>query len=291
VGDRDLSRLSGYSAGHEGKQVRVGRLFRPETSRCVVATLDDALIGGPRGQLEDVPRFLRAIEDGGVDAVLAFPGLFKNFGSALRSVGRILNVTASTVRSAHTRKVLVSRVEHALILGCDAVAVHINIGSRYESEMLQLCGTVAGACEGWGVPLLVISYPRGEQPDGADDNYGQVGSDDRERYTDLVVHAARLAVELGADIVKTQYTGDQLSFARVVAACRPVPVVIAGGPVREWKDAVARAKDAVRAGAAGASYGRNLFMNVDPRAAAAELALAVHGGIAETLQQVDAKRL
>ena len=43
-----------------------------------------------------------------------------------------------------------------------------------------------------------------------------------------VKHAARIASELGADIVKVNYTGSVSSFRQVVDGC-PIPVVIAGG--------------------------------------------------------------
>ena len=45
----------------------------------------------------------------------------------------------------------------------------------------------------------------------------------------LTVEVARIGAECGADIVKTLYTGDIDSFAKVVKSV-PVPVVIAGGP-------------------------------------------------------------
>ena len=46
---------------------------------------------------------------------------------------------------------------------------------------------------------------------------------------DVVKHAARIGAELGADIIKTNYTGSPETFKEVVDGC-PVPVIIAGGP-------------------------------------------------------------
>ena len=48
-------------------------------------------------------------------------------------------------------------------------------------------------------------------------------------HLNVVAHAARIGAELGADIIKTNYTGDIETFKTVVESC-PVPVVIAGGP-------------------------------------------------------------
>ena len=81
------------------------------------------------------------------------------------------------------------------------------------------------------------------------------------RYLSL---ASRIAVELGADIVKTLYTGDSDSFRSVVDGC-PVPVVIAGGPqVSNDKELLDMVKGAIDAGAVGISMGRNIFQHSNP---------------------------
>jgi len=65
------------------------------------------------------------------------------------------------------------------------------------------------------MPLLAMMYPRGRKIDN-------------EHQVDYVSLAARVAAELGADIVKTVYTGDPDSFREVTRGC-PAPVVVAGG--------------------------------------------------------------
>ncbi len=67
----------------------------------------------------------------------------------------------------------------------------------------------------WGMPLLAMMYPRGKNITTSND-------------VEQVKLAARVAAELGADIVKTVYTGDPESFREVTRGC-PVPVVVAGG--------------------------------------------------------------
>ena len=76
--------------------------------------------------------------------------------------------------------------------------------------------------------------------------------------------AARIGAELGADVVKTVYTGDPDSFRDVVRGC-PVPVVIAGGPKTSTdKQLLERIDGAMEAGARGAAIGRNVFQHKDP---------------------------
>jgi fructose-bisphosphate aldolase/2-amino-3,7-dideoxy-D-threo-hept-6-ulosonate synthase len=84
------------------------------------------------------------------------------------------------------------------------------------------------------------------------------------RDPQMVAHAARVGAELGADVIKTVYTGDIESFSRVVEGC-PVPVVIAGGPKtntdREFLEMIREAMDA---GARGVAIGRNVFQHPSP---------------------------
>jgi fructose-bisphosphate aldolase/2-amino-3,7-dideoxy-D-threo-hept-6-ulosonate synthase len=79
-----------------------------------------------------------------------------------------------------------------------------------------------------------------------------------------VAHAARLGAELGADIVKTVYTGDIDSFREVVKSC-PVPIAIAGGPTtNNEEELLETVQGALNAGAIGVTFGRNIFQHKDP---------------------------
>jgi DhnA family fructose-bisphosphate aldolase class Ia len=90
--------------------------------------------------------------------------------------------------------------------------------------------------------------------------------------------AARVGAELGADIVKVQYTGSVESFAEVVQGC-PVPVVIAGGSKMDSdEDIFKMVEGALKAGAAGISIGRNAFQHENPGKMVAALCKMVHEG-------------
>src|SRR2546422_5596718 len=101
------------------------------------------------------------------------------------------------------------------------------------------------------MPLIAMMYPRGPKiPD--------------EHSYEVVSHAARLGYELGADIVKTNYTGDVESFRNVVNSVR-VPIVVAGGPKAEHVSECLRlVYESIKAGAAGVSIGRNVFPQQNP---------------------------
>jgi fructose-bisphosphate aldolase/2-amino-3,7-dideoxy-D-threo-hept-6-ulosonate synthase len=76
----------------------------------------------------------------------------------------------------------------------------------------------------------------------------------------------RLCAELGADIVKTNWPGDQESFGRCVEAANGVPVVLAGGSRLADEELLIRMEQAMAAGAIGCSVGRNIFMHDHPEA-------------------------
>jgi DhnA family fructose-bisphosphate aldolase class Ia len=260
-----------------GKKRRLRRLFSSASGRVVIVPVDDSLIFGPSGGLEQLPIKLAKILEDPPDGVLAFFGAFRAHHDLLAKVAGIVNLTASTSRSQHTRKVQVGTLELALRLGMEAVAVHVNITSKFEPEMLRTLGNVSNECDAWGVPLLAIMYPRSEDTNG-DNNYDDVKNKDRKRYAELVAHAARVGVDLGADIIKTKYTGDPESFHSVVEACKPIPIVVAGGPTLPMKAMLSMAYEVVSAGGAGVSFGRNIFSRSNPRPYLKALKAIVHEG-------------
>ena len=261
-----------------GKQRRLARLFRHSDGRAVILPVDDGLIAGPRGSLADLPALFSAIRPHQPDGILLFPGVLARHWPALATVAAIVNVTASTTGVTHTRKVLCADVETAVAAGADLVAVHVNVTSRHEGLMLTTLSTVVRQAEALGVPVFAIMYPRREG-DQDDDNYQDLKNTAPDRYSQLVAHAARIGMELGADVVKTPYTGSPETFATVVSATRPVPVVIAGGPFGSESYALSAARGAVAAGARGASFGRNVFNRDDPARMLRLLHSAVHEAV------------
>jgi len=245
-----------------GKFVRLSRMFDQKTNRILITPLDDALLAGPEGGLRDAKTKIKQIVVGGANAIMGFRGLFARHYEEIGDVSGILNLTASTTRNKHTRKVLVSTVEEAVKLGMDGVGVHVNISSEYETEMLKILGEVSRACEDLGMPLMGIMYPRSER-DGADYNYLDWLENQPDKYAEIVRHAVRVGVELGADIIKTQFTGSIETFKSVIECSSGVPIVIAGGPLIPATKMLNNAYQAIQAGGAGISFGRNVFNRDD----------------------------
>ena len=261
-----------------GKQRRLARLFRHSDGRAVILPIDEGLISGPRGSLSDLSALFSRIEASPPDGILLFAGVLNRYWSALGAMTAIVNLTASTRFATHSRKTMCTDVDAAIAAGADLVAVHVNVTSQHEGEMLRTLGIVVRKAESYGVPVLAVMYPRREA-NGDDDNYQDLRDTDPDRYAQLVTHAARIGMELGADVIKTQYTGSPDTFERIVEATRPVPVVIAGGPLCSEADALSAARGAVAAGARGVSFGRNVFQRDDPARVLRLLHSALHENV------------
>jgi len=247
-----------------GKERRMRRIFR-EDGKTVIIPMDHGVTSGPIKGLLDMQSIVQKVAAGGADAVVLHKGVAKNVDT--RGLGLIIHASASTKLGLDAnRKVKVCSIEEAIQLGCDAISVHINVGATQEAEMLVKLGEIADECDSWGLPLLAMMYPRGPKIKSEHD-------------PEVVAHAARLGAELGADVVKTNYTGDFESFRKVVQGC-PVPVVIAGGPkVNTVRGVLEMVHDAVKAGCAGVSIGRNVFQHRNPTAMVKAVVGIVHQGM------------
>ncbi|MGQ9542525.1 MAG: 2-amino-3,7-dideoxy-D-threo-hept-6-ulosonate synthase [Candidatus Bathyarchaeia archaeon] len=246
-----------------GKSRRLRRIFRGD-GRTVIVPMDHGVTVGPVQGLKDMRSIIDKLNRGGVDAILIHKGIAKNID--VDKAGLIIHMSGSTsIGPDPLWKCQVCTVTEALKLGADAVSIHINVGAPREHEMLIKLGRVAEACDDFGVPLLAMMYPRGPTIKS-------------EHAPEVVGHAARLGAELGADIVKTNYTGSMESFREVVSSC-PVPVVIAGGPKMEsMSELFNMVYDSMRAGASGISIGRNVFQHERPESMVKALVAIVHEG-------------
>ena len=254
-----------------GKVRRLRRIFRDD-GKTVIVPMDHGVTLGPVRGLVDMQRIVDALALGDTDAIVVHKGVAKNIDT--KNLGLVVHLMASTVLAPDANwKVPVCSVEEAVKLGADGVSVHINVGAPREAEMLTELGEISEDCDDYGIPLLAMMYPRG--PNITDSN-----------DVEVVRHVARLGAELGADVVKTNYTGDADSFKQVVEGC-PVPVVIAGGPKQnEVSGVLQMVYDSIQAGGAGVSLGRNVFQHTRPSAMVKALRAIVHDGarVAESLK-------
>ncbi|MBM4241213.1 MAG: fructose-bisphosphate aldolase [Euryarchaeota archaeon] len=248
-----------------GKKIRIERILDRKTQRCVIVPMDHGVSIGPVAGIIDMAETIDEVASGGANAVIVHKGIVgeghRGYG---QDIGLIVHLSASTSLGPDpNHKVMVTSVEQAIKLGADAVSVHVNVGADEEPEMLVKLGTVAEICDDWGMPLIAMMYPRGEKIKDEHD-------------ADVVKLAARAGAELGADIIKTNYTGDPDTFKEVVDGC-PIPVIIAGGPrVETDEELLEMVKNSVDVGGSGVAIGRNIFQAESPRKTTRAIAEIVH---------------
>ena len=246
-----------------GKKRRLKRIFRDD-KRTVIVPMDHGVTVGPVTGLVNMQEIINKLLRGGVDAVVLHRGVAKHVDTG--NAGLIVHLSGITKLGPDpNNKVQVCSVEEAVRIGADAVSVHVNVGAEQEDKMLVKLGRVADDCDRYGVPLLAMMYPRGPKIQN-------------QHAVDVVAHAARLGAELGADVIKTNYTGDVETFKEVVRGCY-VPVIVAGGPkVETVREVLQMVHDSIKAGGAGLSIGRNVFQHENPTKMVKALSAIVHKG-------------
>ena len=254
-----------------GKNIRMERIMDRDSENAVIVPMDHGISIGPTRGLIDMKKTVSDVAIGGATAVLMHKGMVpQGHRTAGHDVGLILHLSASTdIGVTSNSKVLVATVEEGLKLGADAVSMHINVGAETEPQMLSDLGKVSSQCMEWGMPLIVMAYPRGPSIKNSYD-------------PKAIAHCARVAMELGADMVKVSYTGDIASFEEVVEGAM-IPVLIAGGPKMESDlDILNMVHDSIEAGGHGASIGRNVFQHQNVRGMMSAISdIVLHGASVE----------
>lgn len=243
-----------------GKTARLERIATD--GRYLIVPMDHGItLGAVRG-LKDIETTIEAVTHGGADAVLTQKGLAPRVHPSKDSAGYVVHLNASTsIGPDSNDKRVTGTVEEAVRIGADAVSFHINVGSSSEPDQIESLARLTDDAERFGMPMLAMTYARGPGIDEPD--------------PEALGHAARLGEELGADVIKTGYSGDAESFEHVVESTR-LPVVIAGGEPDEDRASLAAVRGAMDAGAAGASMGRTIFQHDDPEAMTRAVAAVVH---------------
>ena len=166
-------------------------------------------------------------------------------------------------------------IERALAIGADAIKTMVYPFGDDNSVVEN--GAIGAEAARYGLPFIAETIPGG---------FGR-----KDLHTpEKIAAGARIGVELGADVIKTFYTGDPESM-RTVIENAGVPVVVLGGPrMDSARDVLQVVHDAVVvAGAAGVAFGTNIWTHPRPGEMTAAIAAVIHGGasVDEALSRVE----
>jgi class I fructose-bisphosphate aldolase len=137
-------------------------------------------------------------------------------------------------------------VKEALKLGAKAVGYTIYLGSEYEHQMLKEFEEIEREAHALGLPVIAWVYPKhGLNKKG------------------IMAYAARVALEIGADIAKIKLTNlKELKWA--VKSAGKCKIVVAGGEKIPEKEFLNEAKEIMKSGVSGMAVGRNVWKAKNP---------------------------
>lgn len=285
----------------QGKRTRLKRLLYdhgPGGGTMLVLPIDQGLEHGPV-DFFDNPAALdpeyqyRLARDGRFSAIALHIGLAEKYGSGFAAdVPLILKLNGKTSipPDAHAFSPLTGSVEDAVRLGADAVGYTVYVGSPAQDRDFEQFRRVREDAQRFGMPVIVWAYPRGEA-------VGQRGGKESLYAID---YAARVALELGADVVKVNYPvasskdaqspapypslglSPDAAFRKVVQSAGRALVLVSGGEKVPDAELLGKVRSSMAAGATGIIFGRNLWQR--PREQALALTRELHAIFREYAQ-------
>jgi fructose-bisphosphate aldolase/2-amino-3,7-dideoxy-D-threo-hept-6-ulosonate synthase len=243
-----------------GTAMRLKRVIDP-AGVSVICALDHGMTSPTfLAPLADIGARTAEVVAGGANVIMMSKGMIRLAEPAFSpttSLALLLSASANP-QEPQPEVVQIARVEEAVRLGADAVVLFTALGGAAEAGMIRTLAGVGRECAALGMPLIAeaefpTTYAAVEQ---LTDQYG----------FEYLQRNVRLCAELGADIVKTNWPGDQDAFGRLVEAAGGIPLVLAGGSRLQDRELLTRMELARAAGGIGCSVGRNIFMHRSPQA-------------------------
>jgi class I fructose-bisphosphate aldolase len=261
-----------------GKKARLYNLMYghgPGNGTLMLLPIDQGLEHGPIDFLVNPPALdpefqLKLALEGNYSGIVFHIGLatkyMKQYAGKIPLVLKI-NGKTNIPSDAQAFSPLDASVEDAVRLGADAIGYTLYVGSPSQDRDFLQFNQVRQDAEKYGMPIIIWAYPRGEAvkaKGGVDSLYA-------------IDYAARVALELGADVVKLnvpeheKISPDQPKpynemnegyaggIARVVASAGRALVLFSGGSKLDDEDLMMKARMAMENGATGLIFGRNMW--------------------------------
>jgi fructose-bisphosphate aldolase, class I len=280
-----------------GKRTRLRRLlfeFGPGNGTLLLLPIDQGIEHGPRDFFpnpasKDPEYQFRLAAEAGYSALACQIGLAeKYYPDYAGQVPLILKVNGKTDVPPDDEAFSTTNasVEDAVRIGADAVGYTMYLGSPRQGDDLHQLKGVREDCDRYGMPLVIWAYPRGSamaSKGGRDSFYA-------------IDYAARMAMEMGADIVKLNMPkidpekdkdspapyneggfSQEEAIQHCVASAGRALVVLSGGSKADDEEVLGHAKSIMEAGGSGVIFGRNVWQREWSEA------LEIIGQIKETL--------
>lgn len=261
-----------------GKKIRLGRLFDQKSRKTLIVAYSHGVLIGPRPgmkSLDEMKRMTASLSR--ANGLMVAPGLVTPLEEAF--IGRqrpslivhldYQSFSRDIMPYREGATVEMAQIEEVAAAGGDGVMTYLYMGyDDPEREKMEIArnARLARDCEKWGIVMMIEPRSAREARNPEDKTDPKV----------LGLYC-RVSAEIGADLVKCIHPGNEDALHRVIEGC-PAPVLVAGGSRAEKSEqAYSRAEAAMRVGAAGLVYGRNIYEASDPAAELERYLQIVHG--------------
>lgn len=264
-----------------GKKIRMARFFNQQSGNALLVAYSHGVIMGPLPGMMTLAEMEKACDEmAAVDGLMVAPGMLPKLEEYFIGHDRPALMVHMDYQS-YVRETLpydqggtveLASVEQALAAGADGIMTYLYVGHpdpEIEKLEIERNARLARECERLGVVFMVeaLSAQLRRHP---------------EHRTDIAIQTlgCRIAAELGADMVKAFYPGSLENVTEMARTC-PVPLMLAGGAkAADPEEAFGNADDAIKAGASGLVFGRNIFEANDVPATVQRYREIVHGDAA-----------
>ncbi len=243
------------------REKRMQNIFNSETGRTLMASIDHGLYMGAVKGIEYPIEVIKEFIECDLDGILFSLGLNKisteifkqkKVLSKILTLDYILLSKIPGIVEEIFANCAFFSVEQAVHWGFDAVKVLLAWGTDKETQIksIQYIAKIAQACDKLQMPLMIKPFLENKNI-----------PKEKRKDPKVIIDASRIAVEMGADIIKIPYTGDKDSFAEIVDHSY-VPVVIYGVPdMSTMKDLLQATKDSIDVGGKGIVFGMDVWQN------------------------------
>lgn len=209
----------------------------------------------------DPSNILRIAKEGGFTGVILQKGVAEKYYAGQVPLILKLNGKTSFIKEEPYAPQICT-VEEALKLGAAAVGYTIYIGSQQQDKMFTEFANIEREAHAKGIPVIGWMYPRGKEVI---------------ENAETIAYAARVGLEIGADIIKVKYPGDLKSMEWVVKSAGKTKVTVAGGAKESLEELLEMTKNVMAAGGIGLAIGRNVWQAEEPMVVTQKLKEVIWG--------------
>jgi DhnA family fructose-bisphosphate aldolase class Ia len=236
---------------------RMANLFAADGKSLILA-FDHGIGGANYSGMANPEKTLTDAVAAGADAILTTVGQALRFGQIISRVGLVINLDDLVDDPTYG-------VTQALSVGADMGKVIAFPGSPTHVDSVHRAARLCAIAHQYSLPMMVEPIP--------------VSFESKADHTpDKIGPAARMAAEMGGDLLKIQYTGEASTFREVMAPLFR-PVIVLGGPNRgNIREVFTDVRTAIDEGAVGIAIGRNIWAHETPAKVVAAMGAIIHGG-------------